>query len=265
MGNILAASLALLLSGLCSAGGDGKVRSQRATAVQGTAPDIPYTVVGTFDHDPNAFTQGLHFKGERLFESTGLNGQSTLRRVDLETGEVLRSRALADEFFGEGSVILGGKLYWLTWQSERAFVYRPRDFKRIGQFKYPGEGWGLTTDGESLVMSNGSARLRWRTETFKVEKSVRVLDGTTPIQNLNELEWIDGVIFANVWQTNRIARIDPATGLVTGWIDLTPLQEAEQAAGDPDVPNGIAYMKSEDRMFVTGKLWAHVYEIELTE
>ena len=235
------------------------------TVAQGQQP-TGYVVVDEFDHDPEAFTQGLDFKGESLFESTGLNGQSTLRKVDLESGRVLRQIDVADRHFAEGITVLGKRIFQITWKSEVAFVYRPSTFKRIDRFPYKGEGWGLTHDGEHLIMSDGSSIIRFRDpKTFKVVRRLPVTDGGQPVEQLNELEWIDGEIFANVWQTADVVRIDPSTGEVTGRLDLGPLWEMEKAEGEPDVPNGIAYLTGQDRLFVTGKNWAHLYEIRLTD
>lgn len=222
-----------------------------------------YVVVGEFPHDPQAYTQGLDFQGTRLFEGTGLNGRSSLRRVDLETGEVLRKVDLAERFFGEGITVLGQRIYQITWQSERAFVYDKKTFRRIRRFSYEGEGWGLTHDGRRLIMSNGSATITFRDpKTFAVLDEIEVTDGGEPVEMLNELEWVEGEIFANVWQTDDVVRIDPATGDVTGRLDLTALKQQQQ---EGEVTNGIAYMESQDRLFVTGKLWSSVYEIELTD
>lgn len=222
-----------------------------------------YVVVGEFPHDPQAYTQGFDFQGTRLFEGTGLNGRSSLRRVDLDTGEVLRRVDLAERFFGEGITVFGKRIYQLTWQSERAFVYDKATFRRIRRFTYEGEGWGLTHDGSRLIMSNGSATITFRDpKTFEVVDEIEVTDGGESVSMLNELEWVNGEVFANVWQTNDVVRIDPATGEVTGRLDLTALKQQQQ---DGEVTNGIAYMKSQDRLFVTGKLWDSVYEIELTE
>lgn len=222
-----------------------------------------YTVVGKFPHDPQAYTQGFDFQGPRLFEGTGLNGRSSLRRVDLTTGEVLRQVNLADKYFGEGIVVFRKRIYQITWQSERAFVYDKKTFERLRRFSYEGEGWGLTHDGERLVMSNGTSTIVFRDpKTFEVLDQIEVTEDGEPVSSLNELEWIEGEIFANVYPTNDVVRIDPGTGEVTGHLDMTPLKEQEQ---EGEVPNGIAYMESEDRLFVTGKLWSSVYEIELTD
>ncbi|MDQ4125117.1 MAG: glutaminyl-peptide cyclotransferase [Actinomycetota bacterium] len=222
-----------------------------------------YVVVGEFPHDPEAYTQGLDFQGARLFEGTGLNGRSSLRRVDLESGEVLRQVRLADRFFGEGITVLGKRIYQITWQNGRAFVYDKATFRRLRRFSYEGEGWGLTHDGQRLVMSNGSATIAFRDpKTFEVLSEIEVTDDGEPVTMLNELEWVEGEIFANVWQTDDVVRIDPDTGEVTGRLDLSALKQQQP---DGEVTNGIAYMESQDRLFVTGKLWDAIYEIELTE
>lgn len=224
-----------------------------------------FTVVDTFPHDPGAFTQGLDFQSDRLFEGTGLNGESTLRRVDLQSGDVLRKVTLPDRFFGEGITVFKRRIFQLTWQSERAFVYRVQSFKRIGKFNYDGEGWGLTHNGTRLIMSDGTATIRFRKpSTFEVVREIEVTAEGDPVSNLNELEWVNGEIFANVWQTDDVVRIDPQTGDVVGRFNLASLRTAEEAEGDPDVTNGIAYMPGSDRLFVTGKWWQNIYEIELT-
>lgn len=222
-----------------------------------------YTVVAKFPHDAEAYTQGFDFQGPRLFEGTGLNGRSSLRRVDLTTGEVLRQVNLADKYFGEGIVVFGKRIYQITWQSERAFVYDKKTFERLRRFSYEGEGWGLTHDGTRLVMSNGTSTIVFRDpKTFAVLEEIEVTEDGEPVSSLNELEWINGEIFANVYPTNDVVRIDPETGEVTGHLDMTPLKEQEQQG---EVANGIAYLTAEDRLFVTGKLWSSVYEIELTD
>lgn len=227
---------------------------------------LAYRIVAEYPHDDAAFTQGLEFRGKALFETTGLRGESTLRRVDLETGDVLRQRSLRKKFFGEGMTIFKRKLFWITWQENRGFVFRPRTFRRIKRFSYKGEGWGLTHNRWRLIMSNGSDVIRFRRpRTFRVKRSIRVTSMGEPVEGLNELEWYKGSILANVFPTDMVARIDPKTGDVTGWLDLARLHEEEKQEGDPDVTNGIAYMRSEDRLFVTGKRWANVYEIELID
>lgn len=228
-------------------------------------PVLPFKVVDRFSHDPKAFTQGLDFRGRGLFETTGLYGESTLRKVRLATGEVLRKRSISDDYFGEGLTIFNGNAYWLTWKENTAFVHDPRTFERTGGFTYEGEGWGLTHDGESLIMSDGRPALVYRDpDTFAITRTLPVTDGDSAVDNLNELEWVEGRVYANVWPSNDVAIIDPASGIVEAWLDLSSLQEREESRRDVDVPNGIAYRAKSNRLFVTGKLWAHIYEIEIT-
>jgi glutamine cyclotransferase len=224
------------------------------------------TVVRAYPHDPGAFTEGLFYLNGFLYESTGLEGKSSLRKVELATGKVLERRPLNSKYFGEGIVAWKGKLVQLTWQSQIGFTYDLATFKPRTSFNYQGEGWALTQDGERLIMSDGTPQLRFL-DPASLKQTGRVavtLDGR-PIDNLNELEWVKGEVLANVWQTNYIVRIDPKTGKITGVIDLTPLANAEAAKGRPiDVLNGIAYDAAHDRLFVTGKLWPDLYEIKLT-
>jgi glutamine cyclotransferase len=218
-------------------------------------------VVHVYPHDPEAFTQGLVYLDGFLYEGTGLNGRSSIRKVRLENGEVLQIQSLDPQYFGEGIAVRGDTIYELTWQSEIGFLYDRATFKRKGTFNYRGEGWGLTHDGQRLIMSDGTAFLRFLDPTTLKELSrLRVKDGGMPVGNLNELEYVKGEIFANVWQTQRIARIAPKTGLVTGWIELGGLLTPREAQA-ADVLNGIAYDASGDRLFVTGKLWPKLFEI----
>lgn len=227
---------------------------------------VGYVVVDSFPHDPEAFTQGLDFQGTRLFEGTGLEGSSELRRVDLESGDVVRRVSLADKHFGEGITVLDGKVYQITWQTGRAFVYDVRTFDRVKRFSYTGEGWGLTHNGRLLVMSDGTNIVRFRRpRDFSVKRRVNVTRDGEAVGGLNELEWINGEIFANVWPTDVVVRIDPSSGNVVGTLDLQALRQMEEAERDVDVTNGIAYMPKSDRLFVTGKFWSHVYEIRLTD
>lgn len=220
-----------------------------------------YRVVRTFPHDPEAFTQGLIYRDGYLYESTGLNGRSTLRRVDLESGRVLQQIALDDTYFGEGLAAWRGELFQLTWQHQIGFVYDARSFARRRTFSYDGEGWGLTADAQHLILSDGSATLRFlNPETGRNVRQVMVADQGRPISNINELEYVKGVILANIWQTDRIAVVAPDTGVVSGYLDLTNLRPT--AVSTPiDVLNGIAYDAANNRLFVTGKLWPHVYEL----
>jgi glutamine cyclotransferase len=236
-----------------------------SVAMNPVAPVSGYEVVAEYPHDPSAFTQGLVISNGELFEGTGLEGESTLRKVDLESGNVLQIRELDEEYFGEGIAILNDRIYQLTWQSGVALVYDADTFELLETFSYDGEGWGLTTDGQRLIMSDGTDTLVFRDpETFDVTGQVDVRDSGIPVANLNELEYVEGEIWANVWQTDRVARIDPASGQVVGWIDLSGLlSEEEREAYDVDVLNGIAYDSKSERIFVTGKLWPKLFEIEL--
>jgi len=249
--------------GACGDAGRG-VPVDEGTSTAARTPTYTFDVVNVYPHDPAAFTQGLQWHDNRLFESTGQVGTSGLREVDLASGRVIRQQPLEQPHFGEGMVILGDQLYQLTWQSGKAFTYDWKTFTRTGSFTYDGEGWGLTTDGESLIMSNGSSSLVWRDpKTFAVTKTLAVTDRGTPVAAINELEWVKGEIWANVWQSDSIARIDPNTGVVLGWIDLTNILPKMDRTGNEDVLNGIAYDAAKDRIFVTGKLWSKLYEISL--
>ena len=229
-------------------------------------PVYTFEIKETYPHDRGAFTQGLVFLDGHLWESTGQHGTSSLRKVELKSGRVLRSVSLAKEYFGEGMTILRGKVFQITWQNGEAFVYGLDDFRRLKTFRYAGEGWGLTHDNDSLIMSDGTSRLKFLDpETFAVRRVLNVADGGSPVTQLNELEYVRGEIFANVWQDDRIARIDPKTGRVTGWIDLSGLLPESERAQETDVLNGIAYDQSGDRLFGTGKLWPKLYEIRLVK
>ena len=235
--------------------------TQRAS--RSRAPVAGYRVVHVFPHDSEAFTQGLVYLDGLFYEGTGLNGRSTIRKVKIETGQVMQLHKLDSQYFGEGIAILNDTLFQLTWQSGIAFLYDRTTFTRTGTFSYTGEGWGLTHDGRRLIMSDGTATLRFIDPASHKEISrLAVRDGGKPVLNLNELEYIKGEVFANVWQTDRIARISPKTGEVTGWIDLKGLLPASEQAPDA-VLNGIAYDAAGDRLFVTGKLWPKVFEIRI--
>ncbi len=228
-------------------------------------PVYGYQIVDSYPHDNRAFTQGLLFVDGFLYESTGRAGQSTIRKVKLETGEVLQRRALDPRLFGEGMVNWGDRLIALTYTTQLGFVFDRKTFEPIRQFRYAGEGWGLTQDGKRLIMSDGSSELRfWDPETLQETGRLRVTEDGKPIDKLNELEWVRGEIFANVWQTNRIARIDPSSGKVVGWIDLGGLMSGVYKL-DPieEVLNGIAYDAKRDRLFVTGKNWPRIFHIKL--
>ncbi len=235
-----------------------------AAAAPGVPPVYGYTIVNTFPHDPRAFTEGLFYLDGKLYESTGLNGRSFIREERLEDGRVLRSVTIAPQYFGEGIVDWGSEIVSLTWQGGTGFRWRRSDFTRTGQFNYPGEGWALTRNGADIIMSDGTAQLRFLDPATMAERRrITVTDQGRPVALLNELEWVKGEIFANVWMTSRIARIDPKTGRVTGWIDLTQLV-AEHAPPDRDsVLNGIAWDARKKRLFVTGKNWPKLFEIRL--
>ena len=231
-----------------------------------TAPDTPifdYEVVETYPHDPEAYTQGLQYVDGELYEGTGLLGRSSRRRVDLATGEVLQQIELADQYFGAGIVVIDDRIYQLTWQSHVAFLYDRESFELIDEFSYPTEGWGLTYDGEALIMSDGSSTLYHRDpETFEEVAQVVVRDGNAPVNFLNELEYIDGEVWANIWQTDEVVIIDPVSGQVTARVDFSGLLPPDVKA-EADVLNGIAYDAENDRIFVTGKFWPTLFEVEL--
>ena len=222
-----------------------------------------FKVVAAYPHDPSAFTQGLVIEGGRLYEGTGQYGSSSIRRVDLDSGRVEKIHAIGNEYFGEGIAILGNKLYELTWKSGLAFVYDLDTFNVVQTLQYPTEGWGLTHDGQYLILSDGSATLRFLDPaTFKTVREITVRDGDQPVAKLNELEYVEGEIWSNVWYDDRIARISPADGRVLGWIDLAELYPRSGRRGD-DVLNGIAYDAAKRRLFVTGKNWPQLFEIDI--
>ena len=235
-------------------------------AIVDPATRYTYTVDDTFPHDTGAFTQGLAVVGDTLYESTGNYGLSSLRKVVLQTGEVEQIRRLSSTIFGEGLALFDDKIIQLTWKSGVGFIYDRRTFDMIRSVAYPGEGWGITYDGERFVMSDGSSTLYFRDKvTFEELGRVIVRDVDGQVRYLNELEFVKGEIYANIWQEDRIARIDPASGRVTGWIDLEGLLEPKEARLRADVLNGIAYDAGRDRLFVTGKWWPRLYEIRLVE
>ena len=232
-----------------------------------SAPVQGFTVVRTFTHDPAAFTQGLLFADGELFESTGLHGESSLRRVQLTTGRVLQHRAVEPRYFAEGLALVGDALIQLTWEQGTGFIYERKTFDRRRTFAYKGEGWGLAYDEVGgLVFSDGSHRLAFLDpKTLQPIRTLRVTDAGRPVTQLNELEWVEGQIWANVWQSDRIARIDPSTGVVRHWVDLTPLWPRSRRTPSADVLNGIAYDAAGKRIFVTGKKWPTLYEIRISQ
>jgi len=257
--------LSRLILGLLFVGPSGLAQN-RASQQQPPAavPEYTFKVVHVFPHDPNAFTQGLAYRNGFLYEGTGLNGRSSLRKVRLETGEVVQQKDLEPEFFGEGIALFRDEIVQLTWQSQTGFVYNASDFHLLRRFSYLGEGWGLTTSGNELYMSDGSDEIRiLDANTLREKRRLKVHDGSTPIERLNELEFVNGELLANVWQTDRIARISPRTGKVVGWIDLQGLLSPIYRRESNAVLNGIAYDPQGKRLFVTGKLWPNIFEIRL--
>jgi glutamine cyclotransferase len=235
----------------------------KAAKAPATAPVYGYQVIKTYPHDRAAFTQGLQYLDGVFYEGTGLNGESSIRRVEVATGKVLQRQEVPAQYFGEGITVFGNELFELTWQSGVAFVYDKKTFKQTQTYRYVGEGWGLTSDGKRLIFSDGTQFLRFiDPATFKEAGRVTVTDAGRPIYNLNELEWINGEVWANIWQTDRIARIDPTTGRVNSWLDMRDLLSVMERAGT-DVLNGIAYDEKGSRIFVTGKLWPKVFEIKV--
>jgi glutamine cyclotransferase len=233
---------------------------------QDTITRYTFRVTAAYDHDPGASTQGLQYVDGLLYESTGLYGQSTLREVALESGDILRKLPLQEKYFGEGLTVFQEKVYQLTWKAGICFVYDRQTFDLIGQFSYETEGWGLTHDGTHLIMSDGSDTLYFRDpDTFEVVRNLSVTLQGIPLPMLNELEYIRGTIYANVWLTDTIALIDPESGSVEGVVDASGLLEAHADTDGANVLNGIAYDQDNDRLFVTGKLWPKLFEIELVE
>jgi len=231
-----------------------------------SAPVHSYKLIATYPHDTKAFTEGLEYKDGFLYESTGLNGESSIRKVDLLTGKVLKQMPLSTVYFGEGITFFGGHLFQLTYMSGIGFIYDSKAWSTLGNFHYPGEGWALTHDDKRLIMSDGSSALRFLDPATQRELGrIVVREGTHPISNVNELEYIEGEIWANVWQTERIVRIDPRNGQVNSWVDLTGLLKPSERTPDLDVLNGIAYDAQRKRIFVTGKRWPKVYQIQVVE
>ncbi len=237
------------------------------TSCQKAQPEhLGYQIIATRPHDATAYTQGLQLTGGRLFESAGQYGQSTVREIEPTTGKVLRKRPLAKTVFGEGLSVIGKEMWVLTWKENTVYVLEPDTFKPIRTHTYQGEGWGLTTDGTQLVMSDGSSDLKFiNPKDFSVTKTLAVKDGSSKVSNLNELEWIDGQIFANIYQTDRIARISPESGQVTGWLDLAGLKNQLTRPNHADVLNGIAYDPATRHLLITGKYWPQMFEIAVSK
>lgn len=251
--------LALSLMSLWTAGfAAGQMVSAPAQAAAG------YQVVHAYPHDAQAFTQGLIYLDGHLYESTGIRGQSSLRMEELETGRILQFKDVPSQYFAEGLTNWGSTLIQLTWETHTALVYDRASFKLLRTFTYAGEGWGLTQDGKDLILSDGTARLRFLDPaTFRELRHVTVQDHGKPVTQLNELEFIHGQVYANVWHSDRIARIDPENGKVLGWIDLTGLLPQSERSSPEAVLNGIAWDAANERLFVTGKLWPKIFEIKV--
>jgi glutamine cyclotransferase len=237
--------------------------STKAAGNPQAIPVLGAEVIRSYPHDPHAFTQGLEYYDGYLYESTGRSGQSTLRRSILETGTILKSVSLPPQYFGEGVTIFRGKIYQLTWLSKIGFIYDVRTFRQVGEFHYESEGWGLTHDEASLILSDGSNKLQFiDPPSFKVTRTLEVYAGNEAVTNLNELEYIKGEILANVWHSSRIARIDPRSGQVLVWIDLSSAVNRTKHESE-DVLNGIAYDAKRRRLLVTGKDWPEILEIKI--
>jgi glutaminyl-peptide cyclotransferase len=244
--------------------------AQTATQKTAAVPVYGYQIVHVYPHDRSAFTEGLEYHDGFLYESTGLNsrtnppGHSSLRKVRLETGEVVQRIPMSDQYFGEGITIIGDQIAQLTYTTEVGFVYSLNDFQVLRQFSWKGEGWSLTHNATSVFMDDGTDEIRvWDPKTFTERRRIKVHDGARVIKNVNELEYVEGELYANIWLTDRIARISPATGAVTGWIDMSGILSPMYRNGTEDVMNGIAYDAVHKRLFVTGKLWPNLFEIRI--
>ncbi len=228
------------------------------------AADTPWTLVKTYPHDASAFTEGLFYLDGVLYESTGLEGQSEIRKVALKTGKVIQRRVIDPPYFGEGIVNWKDRLVSLTWRHRKGFVFNLHDFSPVADFRYEGEGWGMTQDGRSLIMSDGSAQLRFiDPDSLREQRRITVTWNGRAVDRLNELEYVKGEVWANIWYDSRIARIDPATGAVKDWIEIAPLRKAAGVNDSEAVANGIAYDAAKDRVFITGKNWPKLFEISV--
>jgi glutaminyl-peptide cyclotransferase len=264
---LTAACVPLVALVVACSNSENKTAAPRSTdttaASTGSTPTYGITVVHRWPHDPNAFTEGLEIHDGLLYEATGLVGQSGVRVSDISSGNILRRLTLAPPYFGEGITVFRGKLYELTWTTGIGFIYDTATFAKKGSFTFAGEGWGMTHDSVSIIMSDGTNVLRFLDPaTLRVQSALSITAAGLPVSHLNELEWIKGQIWANIWQTPQIARIDPKTGTVVSWIDLTSILPTGADADSVDVANGIAYDSAADRIFVTGKRWPVLFEIK---
>lgn len=259
----LFAVIFLFLSTGCQTGAVAN-HSSGDSANKNSVPKYAYEIVNTWPHDRDAYTQGLVFHEGKLLESTGQEGRSSLRLVETQTGKVLKKADVPRPYFAEGITLFKGRVYQLTWQHQLGFIYDADSFEKLGEFSYRGEGWGLTNDGNSLIMSDGTNRIRFLDpDNFQVSRTISVLEGVTPVDRLNELEYVQGEIYANIWHKDRVARIEPQTGRLIGWIDLAGLRALSDAKDNESVLNGLAYDETNDRLYVTGKLWPKLFEIRV--
>lgn len=256
----------LVSSLLLSACTNNDTPSEPSVAPVSNVKNISYSIITTYPHDTSSYTQGLIVYRDGLYEGTGLEGRSKLMKVDLKSGKAVQKIDLDKQYFGEGVTILNDTVYQLTWQNKKAFSYSLKDFKKIKEFTVNHDGWGLTTDGTHLIASDGSSTIYFYTTSFELIKTISVNDAGIPDSNINELEYIDGYIYANKYQSPYILKIDPANGLIVGKIDLSDVWRRVRLI-DPqaDVPNGIAYDSAANKIFITGKLWPELYEIQLSK
>ena len=253
-----------LISLSCNNHTDNTIDNNVTTPANDNHPAaLAYTITNTYPHNPQSFTEGLEWHDSILYEGTGLEKHSRLAAVSLKTGMDIKSVKLEDSYFGEGITILNGKIYELTWQSGKAFVYDAKTFKKIKEFTYDGEGWGLTNNGKEIIMSNGTGKIVYRNpETFDVTRTIDVTTDTGAVNYINELELVDGFIYANIWETKYIVKINPANGKVVAVADFTGIREQYGIPQQADVLNGIAYDSIGKRFFITGKYWPKVFEVK---
>lgn len=253
-----------LVSLQCNSGTTNTNAPRNDSPENAVVQNFGYEIVNIWPHDPSAFTQGLVFLDGKMIESTGQVGRSSLRNVEIQTGRILKKIDVPPPYFAEGITLLNNKIYQLTWEQQLGFIYDAQSFEKLGEFKYDGEGWGLTTDGRSLILSDGSNRIRFiDPDSFQVTKTIAVMDAKVPVRDLNELEFVNGEIYANIWHDDRIAVVNPQTGRVKAWINLAGLLQPGDVQDPEAVLNGIAYDQSTERFFVTGKLWPKLFELKI--